>query len=328
MPRRGWAIEGPLPLGAELPVAPRSKFGGKGPRLAVRKIQHAMLVGFVFFLVAAFYLGAPPRQSAGAKNASVSGAHQSGSGVQASSSIGSIGLPRNPGPSGTSQPTFARVIAGGAGAGKSAPPKSPQTPNAPGAPVEVLEAAQTGLPFFLDQIPPGSKELYGFSANDDLSLARLGDGLRMHAIKPTTLMKASSNVNVSSIVSDTSMWFFPVLIESDSKAMLVVDRDGDSWKAVSFGYAALGHELNHLLQQWPVAKGFRAQLIAVFQAKQFYFTVPEIDDLNLTPITLAQGGSSNSAVPAGNHYAQLGRVAETLQELRPVVARAEMLQSR
>ena len=122
----------------------------------------------------------------------------------------------------------------------------------------------------------------------------------------------------------------PILIENESKAMLVVDRDGDQWKAVSLGYAALGHELKELLTQWPESKGFHPQLIAVFQAKQFYFTVPEVDDFNLTPIKLRQSGFSTLTTPAlavqvqPETYRVLNAVSKSLEELKPIVLKAEI----
>jgi hypothetical protein len=220
------------------------------------------------------------------------------------------------------------VVSAGAGAGSANPGISPKPARTPGVPSEILEAAETGLPFFLGQIPPGSKELYGFSPGDDLSQAKLGGALRMHTITPAALEKSSSSGSVSSILSETSMWFFPILVERESKAMLVVDRDGETWKAVSLGYAGLGHQLNELLAKWPESKGFHPQLIAVFQAKRFYFTVPEVDDFNLTEIRLPRGGFSKSTtlVPTAQAqlegYGTLSMVSKSLQELTPILLRA------
>jgi hypothetical protein len=130
------------------------------------------------------------------------------------------------------------------------------------------------------------------------------------------------------------MWFFPILLEGESKAMLVVDRDGENWKAVSFGYAGLGHELNEVLARWPESKGFHPQLIAVFQAKRFYFTVPEVNDFNLTEIRLPQGGFPKSTAPAPTaqvrpeSYSTLSRLSKSLEELKPIVLRARSYATR
>jgi hypothetical protein len=185
------------------------------------------------------------------------------------------------------------------------------------------------LPFFLGRISPGSKELYGFASTDDLSAAQLGRPRQMLTITPAAIQKSSSGATVSSILSETSMWFFPIQIESEAKSMLVVDRDRGEWKAVSMGYAGLGHELNELLAQWPESKGFHPQLVAVFQAKQFYFTVPEVDDFNLTKIRQPQGASAESTMSSlGTRgqlqgYGMLSVLSDSLEELKPIVLRAQ-----
>jgi hypothetical protein len=122
------------------------------------------------------------------------------------------------------------VMAGGAGAGKANPGMSLKPARTPEVPSEILEAAETGLPFFLGQIPPGSKESYGFSPGDDLSQAKLGGALRMHTITPAGLEKSAPSGTVSSIVSETSMWCFPILVEGEPKSIFVVDRSGETWK--------------------------------------------------------------------------------------------------
>jgi len=288
--------------------------------------KHLILLGFFIILAAALCLEPQLHRSGDSRTSNGTGGAGGGAGVVGHSSS----------TSGNSRPTTAlassskaasqpAAVAGGAGAGKATPGIRLKPPRTSGVPSEVLEAAEIGLPFFLGKIFPDSKELYGFSSQDDLSKAALGTALRLHTITPAAIEKSSSSGTVSSILSETTMWFFPILLESESKAMLVVDGDGGTWRAVSLGYAGLGHELNEVLAQWPESKGFHPQLIAVFQAKQFYFTVPEIDDFNLTQITVPQGGFSKSATPAQpKNYAELNMVSKSLQELTPIVLKAEI----
>jgi hypothetical protein len=288
----------------------------------------AVLIGSFIILAAALCL-APRLQRTGDRGtSSKSGAAGGGAGIVGyTSKVSGNPAAANALPGSSKLTSHATVVAGGAGAGKAR--LNLNSPPTQGVPSEVLQAAAAGLPFFLGQIPVGSKGLYGFSSQDDLSKARLGGALRMQTITPAALGRSSPSITVSAILSDTTMWFFPILLESASKAMLVVDREGGTWKAVSLGYAGLGHELNELLAQWPESKGFHPQLVAVFQAKQFYFTVPEIDDLNLTKITLPQGGFSGSARPAqSGNYGKLTELSRSLQELKPIVLRAEMYPTR
>ncbi|MCX6927469.1 MAG: hypothetical protein NT154_30325 [Verrucomicrobia bacterium] len=196
-----------------------------------------------------------------------------------------------------------------------------------GVPAEAAAAASKGLPVFLAKVPVASKDLYGFPADSDLAQARLGEPLLLHAIRSTNLPTNPANATVSSVMRDTSLWFFPVLLGSETRAMLVVDRQGGEWKAVSFGYAPLAREWDQVSKQWPAAKGFHPQLIAVFRAARHYFTVPEIDDRNLTLIASPQSSSgaaarSPSLLVGSGSYAALGSFSVEVEKLKSVLAAA------
>jgi hypothetical protein len=289
------------------------------------------LISLLVFAAAAVLLGLQIHQSSSLGRSEVV-SNASGAGLPvtkgASSGSGTLGEATRA-PSHLELTSHRPVVAGGSGAGKASPTNVVKAPQRSEVPAEVFEAAKTGLPFFLGRIPPGSKELYGFASADDLSAAQLGRPRQMLTITPAAIQKSSSGATVSSILSETSMWFFPIQIESKAKSMLVVDRDRGEWKAVSMGYAGLGHELNELLAQWPESKGFHPQLVAVFQAKQFYFTVPEVDDFNLTKIRQPQGASAESTMSAlGTRgqlqgYGMLSVLSDSLEELKPIVLRAQ-----
>src|SRR5947208_2675151 len=140
-----------------------------------------LILILLLIVVAAVLLGLPPRQSSPARTQMAAHAFGGGAGLVSHSSILPQDSAKRTGPPSDSKPTSHRaMIAGGAGAGPAA--GSGVGPSTPGVPQEVLEAAKTGLPFFLGQIPPGSKELYGFASTDDLSAARLGGPLQMLTI--------------------------------------------------------------------------------------------------------------------------------------------------
>src|SRR5689334_9918632 len=136
-------------------VAQRLRFGGKGAGLSVRKTRHAIIFGFLFLLVSAVYLRAPLHPSPAAENSSASGGSGGAPNSQGSSTTAG-NVSNNTNVSGRLQPVTAHVIAGGAGAGKAPFAASSQLPSGPGVPAEVVAAAQTGLAFFLEQIPAGS----------------------------------------------------------------------------------------------------------------------------------------------------------------------------
>jgi hypothetical protein len=190
------------------------------------------------------------------------------------------------------------------------------------APPEVIAAAKEGLPGFLSLIPTGSKPLYGFPEDINLAEARLGTPVLLHVFKRAVLQSNQVSQTVSSALADTSMWFFPVLLAGEGKAMLVVDWHQNAWKAVSLGYAHLGSEWNQVSKQWPLAKGFHPQLVAVLRANEHYFTVPEVDDRNLTRIIAPwdklgpPNAPSVTATESPDRYSRLGSLASELESLK------------
>lgn len=186
---------------------------------------------------------------------------------------------------------------------------------------EVILAAKQGLSRFLRQMRPTSLASFGFSSGDDLKKAALGDAFKLHTILPSALKTYSAGQPVESIVTETSQWYFPVTLDGDVRALLIVDRMGGRWKAVSFGYSPLAREIADSGKQWPKAKGYHARYISVPQAYEFLFSVSEQGPDNMTSLMSrpaaagltpqAQGGAGQNS-----RYAALGKAAELVERLR------------
>jgi hypothetical protein len=153
-------------------------------------------------------------------------------------------------------------------------------------PPDVLNAASNGLPAFLESVSFGNRELYGFTNDNDLARARPGVPLRVFTITPQALASHNAEPALTPLLSETTLWYFPILVGQDAKAILVVDQMAGEWKAVSIGYAPLARELDQITKQWPAGAGYHPRLVAAFSANRYYFTVPEVDDHNLSPILM------------------------------------------
>lgn len=189
-------------------------------------------------------------------------------------------------------------------------------------PVDVKQAATEGLQPYLNKIPADSLEQYGFIEGDDLAAADLGTPFRLHTLTPAALEKYRTGMAVASIVTPTTMWYFPVLVAGQVRAVLVVDWLDNKWQAVSLGYAGLARELGALSGQWKAAQGYHPMLIVVFQAKQYLFTVPEKDAYNLTCMSAVKAPAAGQLLATAlpfNDYANLGTADAVINQLKPVV---------
>jgi hypothetical protein len=186
------------------------------------------------------------------------------------------------------------------------------------APPEVLNAASNGLPAFLSSVSLGNRELYGFTNDADQAQARLGVPLRVYTITPKNLASHPAEGKLMPLLSETALWYFPVLVGDDTRAILVVDRMADGWRAVAIGYAPLARELHLITKQWPASAGYHPRLVAAFSANRLYFTVPEVDDQNLSPIIMP-GQAAEGVSPAGTNpprYSILAPLSQSTAQLK------------
>lgn len=187
------------------------------------------------------------------------------------------------------------------------------------APPAVVEAAQSGLLPFLNHIPPGEAGHYGFAPGEQTEEAYPGIPFRLYTITPDALFNYGVGDTVSSLISTTDVWFFPVVLGGDYRAILTVGQEEGSWKAVAFGKAALARELQKVRRQWPASKGYDPELIAVFQATAYFFALPRKDDQNLTPLYFDGKGFATEFYRSDEGYRSTVKLPQIIEQLQEAV---------
>jgi hypothetical protein len=104
-------------------------------------------------------------------------------------------------------------------------------------PVEALD----GLPDWLNKVPPGMEDQYGFFSREEMVDASLGAPWQMWTIPYRDLADAHvENPNLTPL----DEWRFPVIVAGSARALLTVSRsDGGAWQIVAIGAAGLAREL-------------------------------------------------------------------------------------
>ena len=101
-------------------------------------------------------------------------------------------------------------------------------------PKEVTEAANKGLSAYLNKIPPDQAQEFGFSKDDRFVECYLGNPLQLHTISPSALSKYQPGDTLGSIMSSTKMWYFPVMLGDEAKAILAFARVFKPWSLLIF----------------------------------------------------------------------------------------------
>lgn len=189
------------------------------------------------------------------------------------------------------------------------------------APPEVVAAAEAGLLPFLKSLPPEELGNFGFSPADPIDRATPGIPFKVYTITPDALADYQAEDTVSSLLSPTGMWYFPITIDGEMKCILTVAQVDGSWQAVGVGKAALAAQLQEVVNQWPKSRGYDPVLIMVFQAHAYFFAVPQVDDYNLNSFVFEGKGFGDEVKTGEPVYSTLTGLSEIVGKLKAVVAK-------
>jgi hypothetical protein len=187
-------------------------------------------------------------------------------------------------------------------------------------PPEAVAAAEAGLVKFLTEvIPPSELVNFGFAEGEAVAEARVGEPWLLYTITPDALRGATEETAVEDIVTPTGLWFFPVILGGRARSILTVALMDGQWEAVGLGKAPLAAELDKISARWPKANGYTPKLVAVYQATAYFFTVPEQDSSNLTPLTFDGIGFGGWRQKAGSEYSATAELSALLAPLKEAV---------
>ncbi|KPJ49841.1 MAG: hypothetical protein AMJ41_02230, partial [candidate division Zixibacteria bacterium DG_27] len=144
-------------------------------------------------------------------------------------------------------------------------PKAAISDQAP--PTEVVQAATGGLQPFLRAIPADNLAHYGFSNEAEFAQARLGEPLRVYTIVPDNISNYIPGTDLTSLLTATNLWYFPVLCFGEARTILTVDLVKGEWRAVAIGSSGLAKEVQKLRLRWPSSDGYEHTFVRVFQAQ-------------------------------------------------------------
>jgi hypothetical protein len=101
----------------------------------------------------------------------------------------------------------------------------------------VLTAAKEGLDKFLNNIPAGYEQFYGFESRDEFKDAKVESPILIYTLSLDFLGDNLSNF--TNYIQPTNDWKIPVTVNGASKIFLQVTKFDGTFKAVDMG----GHEL-------------------------------------------------------------------------------------
>lgn len=156
------------------------------------------------------------------------------------------------------------------------------------APEEVIRVANEGFVHFLEVV--GETPFNDWKVTSkSLQSASLGVPFQVYKITLDALRSYHKGDTVKSLISETNIWCFPVLVGKEIKLTLEVGklRSNGKWVAGSLKGGHFENELNQVVQRWPKVNGYNPVLVKIDKLDEYLFTVPEKDMYNLTQISSA-----------------------------------------
>jgi hypothetical protein len=178
-------------------------------------------------------------------------------------------------------------------------------------PSQAIPVAEKALSVVLNNLS-GDKfiEDFGFSENDSIEDAVLGEPFFMYAITPNALFSYRLGSAVKSMISKTGLLYFPILIVDEYKCLLFLSQQNGLWKLAGYGRARTAKYIGKLRKKWPPAEGDHPLIITVYETSDRFFTIPEKGSDNLTRLF-----SLNNS----EQLPRLQLVEDIVEELLPAV---------
>ncbi|HTB82815.1 MAG TPA: hypothetical protein VK742_04105 [Candidatus Sulfotelmatobacter sp.] len=145
---------------------------------------------------------------------------------------------------------------------------------------KIDQAAQTGFSRVMNyaQHYPDS---YGFAPDDSLEQAKLGDAIPVYTIAATDRHSYQAGQPVKPLLQPTGDLIFPVTYNGEVRYMVQVRKTSKGY-AAGDGSKALALVYEKIVTTWPASGGYHPQLVVQKGVPDYYFTVPELPDPNLT----------------------------------------------
>lgn len=184
-------------------------------------------------------------------------------------------------------------------------------------PSEVIQTATDDFSQYLkNAVPDNVKTLLGFDVNDNLSKATLGTPFQLYNLSADSIRNYKDNTPIRSIITESLMWYFPVMIDNTVKMVMYVGKKDSVWMRAGLGSAGLAKHLQDITTRWSPTKGYTPILIHQFDIGAYLFSIPQVDNFNLT-----ETGFSVPKPGLNKSSPQLKTLSNTIKDLRSRISR-------
>ena len=128
---------------------------------------------------------------------------------------------------------------------------------------EMMKDAGNQLKVWLNKIPGGSEQKYGFNNREEFPLATLGKPCQVFSLTGDFFkeeLRPGKNY-----LETTGEWRIPVMVNQENRAVLTLVKKKNKWKVVSLGARVLARELQELEKYPGLGQSENLRMLRVYQ---------------------------------------------------------------
>lgn len=126
-------------------------------------------------------------------------------------------------------------------------------------------------------------DVFGFGSKERPDMATLGAPIVVYTITPADQRNYRAGQPIAPLLQATNEWIYPVMLGGRMRYMLPIRRVDGEYVALP-GSRALAMVYEKIGQRWPGSAGYHPQLVVNANMANYYFTIPELPEQNLTDI--------------------------------------------
>jgi len=136
----------------------------------------------------------------------------------------------------------------------------------------ITKVANEELISFLQKIPVGQENMFGFTNRGEFSQAEIGDPYEVFTLSLEFFDTKNIIRNKTYIVS-TENWRVPIIVNNQHRALLTVSKVNNQWSVVKLGAKGLAEELDIFNKNHPSIN--ESNILRVFQLKSDFILTSE-----------------------------------------------------
>jgi hypothetical protein len=122
---------------------------------------------------------------------------------------------------------------------------------------------------------------FGFTVDDKLADAKLAAPMRVYTVAENDRKEYADGQPIKDILQPTEEWIYPVVLNDEVRYMISIKHVGKHYVS-SIGSRALAMSYEKIQEQWPESAGYHTMLVVNASIQDYYFTIPEMPEQNLT----------------------------------------------